>query len=44
MLTRVFNQMRELESFVNENDIKKEDVVNIFQNSENLYVLVYYVR
>ena len=44
MLTRLFNQMRELESFINENGIKKEDVVNIFQNSENLYVLVYYVR
>lgn len=44
MLTRAFNHMRELEAFVNENKIKKEDIVNVFQNQDGLYELICYVR
>lgn len=44
MLTRAFNMMRDLEAFVNENKIKQEDIVNIFQTQDKLYMLVYYER
>lgn len=36
--------MRDLEAFVNENKIKQEDIVNIFQTQDKLYMLVYYER
>jgi len=44
MYTRVFNDMRELNNYVNEKKIKKEDIVNIFQDNEGSYLLVYYER
>jgi len=34
--------MNELESFVNGNDIKKEDIIQIFQAKDGTFTLVYY--
>lgn len=42
MLTKAFNKVRELKDFVNESSIDKENIVSTFQNSEGLYVLIYY--
>lgn len=42
MITMTFNQLRELDAYVNEHGIEKEDIISIFQNNENLYVLMYY--
>ena len=44
MLERSFNKMKELTEFVNDKKIKKEDIVNIFQNADGLFTLVYYER
>ena len=42
MITRAFNDMRELTAFVNENGIAKEDIVNMFPTNDGLYILAYY--
>lgn len=42
MYTRAFNDMRELNTYVNDNNIKKENIVNIFQSTDGLYLLIYY--
>lgn len=44
MLTRGFNNMNELNEFVNEKSIRKEDIVNIFQDSKDTFILIYYER
>jgi len=36
------NQMREIEEFINEHNIKKEDIVNIFQNADKSFILNYF--
>lgn len=42
LYTIVKNDVREIERFINENGITKDQVVNIFQNSYKEYVLIYY--
>ena len=44
MYTRAFNKMVELEGFVNENDIAKDQIVSITQSSDGNYFLVYYAE
>lgn len=42
MRTKAANDMREINDFVNEKNIPKEHIVNIFQSSDGVYMLVYY--
>lgn len=42
MITIVKNQIREIEDYVKEHGIDKKDIVNIFQNNESEYILIYY--
>ena len=42
MYTRAFNKMSELNKFVNENGIQKDNIVSIFQSVDETYLLVYY--
>lgn len=42
MYTRAFNKMSELNKFVNENGIRKDNIVSIFQSVDETYLLVYY--
>lgn len=44
MCTFAANQLRDIENFVNENGIKKENIVDIFQSKEGDFELVYYVE
>lgn len=44
MYTRAFNKMVELEQFVNERDISKDQIVSISQSSDQNYFLVYYAE
>lgn len=44
MYTHVANSMREIEDFVNDNGIQKDDIIDIFLSKEKEYVLVYYGR
>lgn len=39
--TQLFDNTRLLTKFINENEIKKEHIVNILLNPENKYVLFY---
>ena len=41
--TKAFDDMRQLMDFVNENKIKKEDIVNIFQSADKQFILNYVV-
>jgi len=34
--------MREVEEFVNSHGIKKEQILDLFQDSEKAYVLIYF--
>ena len=43
MNTKGFNKMTELRDFVNREAIDQENIVNIFQSKDGLFVLVYYV-
>ena len=42
LYTIVKNDIREIEQFVNEHGISKDQIVDIFQNSYKEYVLIYY--
>lgn len=42
LYTIVKNDIREVERFVNEHGIQKEEIVDIFQNNDHEYVLLYY--
>ena len=42
LYTIVKNDVREIENFINENGIQKDQVVNIFQNAYKEYVLIYF--
>ena len=42
MITIVKNHIREIEDYVKEHGIAKKDIVNIFQNDESEYILIYY--
>jgi hypothetical protein len=42
LYTIVKNDIREVERFVNEHRIQKEEIVDIFQNNDHEYVLLYY--
>lgn len=44
MLTKAANDMREINNFVNEQHIKKEDIINIFQTMDGIFLLVYYAE
>lgn len=44
MYTRAFNQMKELNTFVNENKIQKENIVSVLQSNDGTYLLVYYAE
>lgn len=44
MLTQAANDMREINDFVNRNNIEKEHIVNIFQSKDGTYMLVYFVE
>ncbi len=44
MYTEAFNDMRELNKFVNENAIPKDMIINIFQSNDSTYLLVYYAE
>lgn len=42
MYTRSFNKMREMEEFINSNGIAKENIINVFQLSDQTFTVVYY--
>lgn len=42
MITRAFNQMKELTDYVNEHGIKKDAIVSTFGTGDGLFMLVYY--
>ena len=42
LYTIVMNDIREIEQFVNDRGISKDQIVDIFQNSYKEYVLIYY--
>lgn len=44
MFTHAANDMREINQFVNENDIQKEHIVNVFQSTDGTYLLIYYAE
>lgn len=39
-----FNKMRELENYVNEHKIPKEDIINIIPTKDNDFQLIYYAE
>ena len=42
MYTQIGNDLREINDFVNKNGIKKEQIVQIFQENDGLFVILYY--
>ena len=42
MITQAANKLREINDFVNEHNIPKDHIVNIFQSKDGIYNLVYY--
>lgn len=44
MFTKAANDMREINTFVNENRIPQENIVNIFQSKDGIYMLVYFTE
>lgn len=42
MYTKSFNSKLELATFVNEKGIAKKDIISVFQESDQLYTLIYY--
>jgi hypothetical protein len=44
MFTKAANNMREINDFVNQMNIPKEHIVNIFQSKDGLYTLVYFAE
>lgn len=44
MYTRAFNQMKEVNTFVNDEGITKDNIINIFQSNDGTFLLVYYAE
>lgn len=44
LITRSFNYKQELVDWVNEHGITKDQIVDIFQDSEKLFVLMYFSK
>lgn len=44
MYTRSFNTMREMEDFINRDGIAKENIINVFQLSDQTFTVVYYAE
>ena len=44
MHTLAANDMRELETKANERGIQKEDIVQVFQSKEGLFIMTYYSK
>ena len=44
MYTRAFNRMMEVNEFVNEKRIPKEQIVNVWQCADGTFMLVYYAE
>ena len=44
MLTHAANDMREITTFINENSIPKERIVNIFQSNDGTFMVIYFVE
>ena len=44
MFTQAANDMREINRFVNENGIPKENIINIFQANDGTYILTYFAE
>ena len=42
MITKSFNKKLEVDAYVNQNGIKREDIVTTYQDLDGTYVLVYY--
>lgn len=42
MYTEAANDMRQINQIVNEKGLTPDQIVNIFQNKDGLYVLVYF--
>lgn len=42
MYTKAFNQLREAEQFVNENNIPKKDIVTIIPEVDGTFAVIYY--
>ena len=42
MYTRAFNKIRDLNAFVNESGITKDQIVATFQDKDGEFILVYY--
>lgn len=42
MYTRIFNSSREMDTFINEKKIKKENIVSVFQSQGGEFTIVYY--
>lgn len=42
MITKSFNTKREVDDYVNEHGILKENIVTTYQDLDGTYVLVYY--
>ena len=40
--TKAFNMLRELETYVNEKGIVRDQIVSVTQSAEELWVLVWY--
>ena len=44
MLTYAANKMREIDDFVNQNGIPKDNIVDIFQGSDGMFYISYFVE
>ena len=44
MYTEAFNQMRDLNKFVNDAGILQENIINIFQSKDGLFYLSWYAE
>ena len=44
MYTRAFNDKREVTDYINEKGIQKDAIVTVFQDSDGLFVLMYYAE
>ncbi len=44
LYTEAFNNMRELNKFVNREGITQEQIINIFQSTDGMFYLNYYAE
>lgn len=44
MYSRGFNRINEVENFVNREGIQKENIIEVFQNQDGTYLLLYYAE